>query len=68
MYLPLFMGVKEAANRIGFGETVAIEGPGSDALGAASELKSACSRTIQTPARDYLFALGRITVDAREKE
>jgi hypothetical protein len=26
------LGIKEAANRIGFGETVAVEGPGSDAL------------------------------------
>ena len=26
------MGIKKLANRIGFGETVAIEGPGSDAL------------------------------------
>jgi hypothetical protein len=33
------MGVKEAANQIDFGETVAIEGPGSDALErAASEI------------------------------
>jgi hypothetical protein len=60
--------MKEAANRMGFGETVAIEGPGSDALKERlRSLKQACSRTIQTPALIVLCA-GRITVDAREKD
>jgi hypothetical protein len=58
--------MKEAANRIGFGETVANEGTG---FGCSKErlleFKTACSRTIQTPA---LKCAGRITVDAREKD
>jgi hypothetical protein len=39
--------MKEAANRMGFGETVAVEGPGSDALKKERlrNLKQACSRT-----------------------
>src|SRR6185503_18803305 len=47
--------VKEAANRIGFGETVAVEGPGSDALNKERlrSMKQACSRTIQTPALSF---------------
>jgi len=37
---------KEAANRMGFGETVAVEGPGSDALKERlRSLKQARSRT-----------------------
>jgi len=31
VYLSLFWECKEATKRIGFGETVAVEGPGSDA-------------------------------------
>jgi len=60
---------KEAANRIGFGETVASEGPGSDALlrSGFGSVKQACSRTIQTSGANRLCA-GRITVDAREKD
>jgi hypothetical protein len=54
---------------MGFGETVAVEGPGSDALKKSGfeVLKQACSRTFQTPALNDLCA-GRITVDAREKD
>jgi hypothetical protein len=54
---------------MGFGETVAVEGPGSDALlkERLPSLKTARSRTIQTPALIALCA-GRITVDAREKD
>jgi hypothetical protein len=56
------------ANRIGFGETVADEGPGSDALEERlRNVKQACSRTSKTPALIDLCA-GRITVDAREKD
>ena len=43
---------KEAANRIGFGETVAVEGPGSDAQKSASEIEfSLLSNYPKTPAR-----------------
>ncbi len=60
--------MKEAANRIGFGETVAVEGPGSDALKrAASKCETSPLSNFQTPALIDLCA-GRITVDAREKD
>jgi hypothetical protein len=53
---------------MGFGETVAVEGPGSDALKKSGfELKQTRSRTSKTPALIDLCA-GRITVDAREKD
>jgi hypothetical protein len=54
---------------MGFGETVAVEGPGSDALKKERlrSVKQACSRTSKTPALIDLCA-GRITVDAREKD
>jgi hypothetical protein len=53
---------------MGFGETVANEGPGSDALlkSGFENVKQARSRTSKTPALIDLCA-GRITVDAREK-
>jgi hypothetical protein len=52
MYLSPVLGIKEAANRMGFGETVASEGPGSDALNKERlrSVTQTCSRTIQTPA------------------
>src|ERR1043166_5566670 len=43
--------LKKLRIRIGFGETVAVEGPGSDMLFRKERLrivKQACSRTIQT--------------------
>jgi len=43
---------------MGFGETVAVEGPGSDAQMSGFVMKSACSRTIQTPALFVSFARG----------
>jgi hypothetical protein len=53
---------------MGFGETVAIEGPGSDALKrAASKCETSQLSNFQTPALIVLCA-GRITVDAREKD
>jgi len=52
----------------GFGETVAVEGPGSDALKrAASKCETSLLSNFQTPALIELCA-GRITVDAREKD
>jgi hypothetical protein len=61
--------MKEAANRMGFGETVAVEGPGSDALTkkAASKYETSPLSNFQTPALTDLCA-GRTTVDAREKD
>jgi hypothetical protein len=61
--------MKEAANRMGFGETVAVEGPGSDALKkrAASKFETSLLSNFQTPALINLCA-ERITVDAREKD
>ncbi len=59
--------MKEAANRMGFGETVAVEGPGSDAQRAASKCETSLLSNFQTPALIDLCA-GRITVDAREKD
>jgi len=52
---------------VGFGVTVVVEGPGSDALVQERLLtvKQAHSRTIQTSSA--WFMRGRITVDAREK-
>jgi hypothetical protein len=53
---------------MGFGETVAVEGPGSDApTRAASKCKTGPLSNFQTPALIDLCA-GRITVDAREKD
>jgi hypothetical protein len=53
---------------MGFGETVAVEGPGSDALKrAASKCETSQLSNFQTPALIDLCA-GRITVDAREKD
>ena len=60
--------MKEAANRMGFGETVAVEGPGSDALEERlRNVKTSLLSDFQTPALIDLCA-GRITVDAREKD
>jgi hypothetical protein len=61
--------MKEAANRMGFGETVAIEGPGSECSHkrAASKCETSLLSNFQTPALIDLCA-GRITVDAREKD
>ena len=53
----------------GFGETVAVEGPGSDALSrrAASEFENQPALELsKRPA--LIFRAGRITVDAREKD
>jgi hypothetical protein len=52
---------------MGFGETVAVEGPGSDAQRAASKCETSLLSNFQTPALINLCA-GRITVDAREKD
>jgi len=57
------------ANRIGFGETVAVEGPSSDALNrAASGFRN--QPALEPSKRPALIVLcaGRITVDAREKD
>jgi hypothetical protein len=52
VYLPIIWECKEAAKRIGFGETVAVEGPGSDAQKSASEIEfSLLSNYPKTPAR-----------------
>ena len=53
---------------VGFGVTVVVEGPGSDALVQERLLtvKQAHSRTIQTSGANFCGA-GRITADAREK-
>jgi hypothetical protein len=43
---------------MGFGETVAVEGPGSDALKERlRNVKTACSRTIQNAGADRLCAV-----------
>jgi len=61
--------VKEAANRIGFGETVAVEGPGSDALNKRAASKYETSLLSNYPnASAIVLCAGRITVDAREKD
>jgi hypothetical protein len=54
--------------RFGFGETVAFEESGSDALNyeRLQSVKQTCSRTIQTSGA--VVVRGRITVDAREKD
>jgi len=52
------MGIKEAANRIGFGRTVGAKGRFSDALRALLKLKSACSRTIQNASAYCTYARG----------
>jgi hypothetical protein len=53
---------------MGFGETVAVEGPGSDALKrAASKCETSLLSNFQNAGADR-FCAGRITVDAREKD
>jgi|GEM_PF-3180367 len=60
--------MKRSCESDGFGETVAVEGPGSDALKrAASKCETSLLSNFQTPALIDLCA-GRITVDAREKD
>jgi len=68
-FLP-FWDEKEAAKRFGFGVTVVVEGPGSDALSRTERLlkfdKQPAPELSKRPALIHLSA-GRITVDAREK-
>jgi len=53
---------------MGFGETVAVEGPGSDALKrAASKCETSLLSNYPNASADCLCA-ERITVDAREKD
>jgi hypothetical protein len=67
MYLSL-VGMKEAANRSGFGLTVGAKGRVRMLYRAASEVEiSLLSNYPKTPALTALCA-GRITVDAREKD
>ena len=57
------------ANGTGFGETVAVEGPGSDALKKSGF--GVCNKpALELSKRPALivFCAGRITVDAREKD
>jgi hypothetical protein len=66
----LLFCLKEAANRMGFGETVAVEGPGSDALAKRAASKFCNQPALELSKRPALIVLcaGRITVDAREKD
>jgi len=65
---PLYRTKKKLRIWVGFGETVVVEGPGSDAL-----TRRAASKVEISPLPNYpnvqrkLFVRGRITVDAREK-
>src|SRR6478672_6695178 len=59
-------GIKEAANRIGFGRTVGAKGRFSDALRALLKLKSACSRTIQNASDNCLMRGAHHLLCARE--
>jgi hypothetical protein len=61
--------MKKLANRIGFGETVAVEGPGSDALTQSGFGVYETSLLSNHPnAGANRLCAGRITVDAREKD
>jgi hypothetical protein len=52
-----------------FGETVAVEGPGSDALKrAASKCETSPLSNFQNASANRFLCAGRITVDAREKD
>jgi len=55
---------------MGFGETVAVEEPGSDALAKRAASKFCNQPALELSKRPALIALcaGRITVDAREKD
>jgi len=51
--------MKEAANRIGFGETVAVEGPGSDALQKERLLKFENKPALELSKRPALIIYAR---------
>jgi len=67
---PLFGVEKKLTNGTGFGETVAVEGPSSDALQKSGFEDFVTKPALELSKRPALIVLcaGRITVDAREKD
>ena len=62
------MGIKEAANRIGFGRTVGAKGPVFGCSESASEVEISLLSNYPKRQRLTVFCAGRITVDAREND